>query len=64
MICFKVIEESLLRFPVLGSQKRKKSMVRLGLSFCLLSMTISQFCRVLQNFCCLKPTIFLLQIYV
>ena len=24
MICFKVIEESLLRFPVLGSQKRRK----------------------------------------
>ena len=65
MICFKVIEGSLLRFPVLGSQKRKKKkkhgQIRVKLLFIKYD---DKFCRVLQNFCCLKPTIFLLQIYV
>ena len=41
MICFKV-----RRGPALGRQNREKSMVRLGLNFCLFHVTI----RFLENF--------------
>ena len=52
MICFKVMEENLPRFPaVLGIQKREKNMVILELNFCLLSVTISfvVFCRTFPS---------------
>ena len=67
MICYRggeVIEGSLLRFPVLRSQKRKKKkhgQIRVKLLFIKYD---DKFGCVLQNFCRLKPTIFLLQIYV
>ena len=51
MICFKV-----RRCPVLGSQKREKSMVRLGLKFCLFRVTI----RFLEIFCRLTTILLLL----
>ena len=41
MICFKI-----RRCPALGRQNREKSMVRLGLNFCLFRVTI----RFLENF--------------